>query len=60
MQVFGTINYSAAIVPSATPALDITTANATLQLTATYDDQGGPEPAWNATFTNLRVLKRKT
>ena len=60
MQIFGTINYSAAIVPSATPALDITTANATLQITATYDDQGGPEPAWNATFTGLRVLRRRS
>jgi hypothetical protein len=59
MQIFGTINYSAAIVPSATPALDITTGNATLQITATYDDQGAPEPAWNATFTKLRVLRRK-
>lgn len=59
MQIFGTVDYSTTMNPSATPDLDITIGNATLQLTAMYDDQVDPQPAWNATFTKLRVLRRK-
>jgi hypothetical protein len=58
-QVYGIMNNASDIDPAATQAVAITKDNATLQLTAFYDDQGAPEPAWNATFTKLRVLRRK-
>ncbi len=57
-QVYGVMNASD-IDPAATQAVAITKDNATLQLTAFYDDQANPQPAWNATFTKLRVLRRK-
>ena len=53
------MDYGTTTNPSATPNLDITTGNATVMLTALYDDQGAPQPAWNATFTRIRVLRRK-
>ena len=59
MQIFGLMDYGATTDPSATPSLDITTSNATVMLTALYDDQANPQPAWNATFTRIRVLRRK-
>jgi len=58
-QIFGLMDYGATTDPSATPNLDITTSNATVMLTALYDDQANPQPAWNATFTRIRVLRRK-
>ncbi|MGB0768077.1 MAG: hypothetical protein ACPGYV_10240 [Phycisphaeraceae bacterium] len=58
-QIFGLMDYGTSTDPSATPNLDITTGNATVMLTALYNDQGGDKPAWNATFTRIRVLRRK-
>ena len=58
-QIFGLMDYGTSTNPSATPNLDITTGNATVMLTALYNDQGAPQPAWNATFTRIRVLRRK-
>jgi hypothetical protein len=58
-QIFGLMDYGTSTNPSATPNLDITTSNATVMLTALYDDQANPQPAWNATFTRIRVLRRK-
>ena len=57
-QIYGVMN-AADIDPAATQGVAITPEFATLQLTAFYDDQGAPDPAWNATFTKLRVLQRK-
>ena len=59
MQIYGTVNYDDEMDPAASPALNITAADATIQLNAWYNDQSNPRtgPAWNATFTKLRVLK---
>ena len=61
MEVLGLVSEGAAAAPAVTPTLDITIANATLQLVAMYNDEGGSTAshAYSARFTRLRVLKRK-
>ena len=60
MEVLGLVSEGAAAAPAVTPTLDITIANATLQLVAMYNDAtGSASHAYSARFTRLRVLKRK-
>jgi hypothetical protein len=61
MEVFGLVSDGAAAAPAVTPTLDITIANATLQLVAMYNDEGGSTAshAYSARFTRLRVLRRE-
>lgn len=62
MEVYGVVADAAAGAPGTSPALDLTTSNATLQLVSLYRDDvvGAGRASFSTTFTTLRVLRRRT